>query len=84
MEVLTGPISQRGNYAHRLPYCLPAGKGILFTIMRQPWDVQPRVAVMELATRKWHVLLEDAADARYVASGQLAFLRQRDTDGGPF
>jgi serine/threonine-protein kinase len=76
LEILTTPDKSKGEFAHRLPYCLPGGKGILFTIMRQPWDVQPRVAVMELATRKWHVLLEDAADARYVATGQLAFLRQ--------
>ena len=76
VEVLTRPDRSKGEASHRLPYCLPAGKGILFTIMRQAWDLQPRVAVMELATRKWRVLLEDAADARYVATGHLAFLRQ--------
>ena len=76
VEVLTMPDHSKGEFAHRLPYCLPAGKGILFTIMRHAWDVHPRVAVMELATRKWRVLLEDAADARYVATGRLAFLRQ--------
>jgi serine/threonine-protein kinase len=55
---------------------LPSGKGILFTIKRHAWDHEPRVAVLELGTRKWHVLLEDAADARYVATGHLAFLRR--------
>jgi hypothetical protein len=70
------PDRSKEEYSHRLPHCLPAGKGILFTITRQTLDLQPRVAVMESTTRKWRVLLEDAADARYVATGHLAFLRQ--------
>ena len=75
-ETLTNLDRSKEEYSHRLPHCLPAGKGILFTIMRQGSDVQPRVAVIESMTRKWRVLLEDAADARYVATGHLAFLRQ--------
>jgi hypothetical protein len=75
-EVLSRPDRSKGEFAYRLPHCLPAGKGILFTIMRRDKDVHPCVAVMELATRKWRVLLEDAADARYIATGQLAFLRR--------
>ena len=75
-ETLTMPDPSNGEYGHRLPYCLPSGKGILFTIKRYAWDHEPRVAVLELGTRKWHVLLEDAADARYVATGHLAFLRR--------
>ena len=75
-EMLTFPNKESGEYGHRLPQCLPAGKGILFTIMRHAWDIQPNVAVVELATRRWRVLLEDAADARYVATGHLAFVRQ--------
>ncbi|SPE50337.1 Protein kinase/protein beta WD-40 repeat [Verrucomicrobia bacterium] len=76
LEILTRPDQSKGEFAHRLPYCLPAGKQILFTIMQNAWDVHPRVAIMDLATRTWRVLLEDAADARYVATGQLAFLRR--------
>ena len=75
-ETLTMPDRSKGEYGHRLPHCLPAGKGILFTIKRHAWDHEPRVALLKPGTRKWHVLLEDAADARYVATGHLAFLRQ--------
>ncbi|MBZ5514226.1 MAG: serine/threonine-protein kinase, partial [Acidobacteriia bacterium] len=75
-ETLTTPDRSKGEFSHRLPHCLPAGKGILFTIKRNAWDHEPLVAVLELGTRKWHVLLEDAADARYVATGHLAFLRR--------
>jgi eukaryotic-like serine/threonine-protein kinase len=75
-EALTVPDKSRGEFAHRLPFCLPGSKGVLFTIMRQAWDKEPRAAVLELGTRKWRVLLEDAADARYVPTGHLAFLRR--------
>jgi serine/threonine-protein kinase len=73
-EMMTIPDKSKEESSHRLPHCLPAGKGILFTLML--WDQQPRVAVMESGTRKWRVVLENAAGARYVAAGQLAFLRQ--------
>jgi serine/threonine protein kinase/Tol biopolymer transport system component len=75
-EALTVPDKSRGEFAHRLPFCLPGSKGVLFTIMRHAWDKEPRVAVLELGTRKWRVLLEDAADARYIPTGHLAFLRR--------
>jgi eukaryotic-like serine/threonine-protein kinase len=75
-EILTAPDKSKGEFAHRLPYCLPGSKGVLFTIMRHAWDKEPRVAVLELSTRKWHVLVEDAADARYVPTGHLVFLRR--------
>ena len=44
--------------------------------MREAFDLQPRVAWLDLKTRKWRVLMEDAADARYVRTGHLVFLRQ--------
>ncbi len=44
--------------------------------MRHAWDSQPWLALLRLDTREWHVLLPDAADARYVPTGHLVFLRQ--------
>jgi eukaryotic-like serine/threonine-protein kinase len=75
-EALSTPGRPRGECSHRLPQYLPGGKGILFTIKHHAWDHEPCVAVLEVSTRKWHVLLKDAADARYVATGHLAFLRR--------
>jgi hypothetical protein len=75
-EIITVPDRSKGEFAHRLPHCLPGSKGVLFTIMRHAWDKQPRVAVLELGTRKWRDLLDDAADARYVPTGHLVFLRR--------
>ncbi len=75
-EVLTVPDKTRQEYGHRLPHFLPGGKDLLFTVAREPWDLQPRVAVLQSRTRQWRTLLEDAADARYVPTGHLIFLRQ--------
>jgi WD40 repeat protein len=39
---------------------------------------------MDLSTRKWRVLLEDAADARYVGTGHVVFLRRGTLMAAPF
>jgi serine/threonine-protein kinase len=75
-EKLTVPDRSKDEYAHGLPHYLPDGKSILFTIKSHPWDLRPRVAVLDLAAREWRTLVEDGADARFVPSGHLAFLRR--------
>jgi eukaryotic-like serine/threonine-protein kinase len=75
-EVLTKPDPKREEYSHRLPSWLPNGKAVLFTIMRHAWDKQPWLALLRMDTRQWRVLLQDAADARYVPTGHLVFLRR--------
>ena len=83
-ESWTTPDKTKEEFSHRLPYCLPDGKGVLFTIMRELYDLQPRTALLDLKTRKWRVLMEDAADARYVPTGHLVFLRQGSLMAVPF
>ncbi len=75
-ELLTTPDKSKGEFSHRLPHLLPDGKGVLFTIMREWYDLHPLVGVLDLKARTWRVLLEDAADARYVPTGRLVFLRE--------
>jgi serine/threonine-protein kinase len=75
-ESLTTPDPKREEYGHRLPFWLPNGKAVLFTIMINGLDSQPWLALLRLDTREWHVLLQDAADAKYVSTGHLVFLRQ--------
>ena len=75
-ETLTKPDPKREEQDHRLPSWLPNGKAVLFTITRHGFDRQPWLALLRLDTREWHVLLQDAADARYVPTGHLIFLRQ--------
>lgn len=76
LETLTKPDPKREEYGHRLPSWLPDGKAVLFTVTRNDWDWQPCLALLRLDTRDWRVLLQDAADARYVPTGHLVFLRQ--------
>jgi len=75
-ENLTVPDKASEEYGHRLPHYLPDGRGILFTVMGHGLDVQPRLAILDFKTRKWHELMKDAADGRYVRPGHLVFLRQ--------
>ncbi len=83
-EILTTPDKTEGETSHRLPRWLPGGKGVLFTIARGWHDQEPRVALLDLKTLKWGVLIEDAADARYVPTGYLVFLRQGTLMAVPF
>lgn len=75
-EILTEPALEQREYSHRLPFHLPRGKGVLFTIMSNLFDVEPRIAILEGTNRKWRTLLEDASDARYISTGHLVFLRR--------
>jgi serine/threonine-protein kinase len=75
-EILTEPDPEKKEYSHRLPFHLPNGKGVLFTIMRNGFDLEPRIAILERDIGKWRMVLEDASDARYVPTGHLVFLRR--------
>ena len=81
---LTTPDRANGEISHRLPHCLPDGKSALFTIMSEAYDLHPRTALLDVRTRKWRVLVDDAADARYVPPGYLVFLRQGVLMAVPF
>jgi serine/threonine protein kinase len=75
-QILTRPDPARRESSHRLPFWLPNEKGVLFTVTKHPWDQHPWVALYRLDTREWRLLLEDAADARYVSTGYIVFLRR--------
>jgi serine/threonine-protein kinase len=75
-EILTTPDPKREEVSHRLPSWLPSGKAVVFTVMRSGLDYQPWLALLRMDTREWHVLLQDAADAKYIPTGHLVFLRQ--------
>jgi serine/threonine-protein kinase len=74
-ETLTTPDPKRDEKSHRLPFWLPDGNAVLFTVMRHTYDSHPWVALLDLDSREWHVLLREAADVRYVPTGHLVFLR---------
>ncbi len=63
--------------AHVLPHLLPGGRALLYTVRHRgrTWGDEEVVAHV-FATGERKRLLRDAADARYVASGHLVFLRR--------
>jgi len=76
VEVLTVPDKTRKEYGHRLPRWLPNGRNVLFTIVGHGHVLQPRLALLDLGTRTWRVVMEDAADGRYLRTGHLVFMRE--------
>ncbi len=75
-ETLTEPDPKREEFIHRLPRWLPDGKTVVFTAMKHGWDRLPCLGLLRLDTGEWQVLLQDAADARYLPTGHLVFLRR--------
>jgi serine/threonine-protein kinase len=72
---------------HFLPQLMPGNPStwMLFTILpaANEWD-RAQVVAQSLATGERRVLLEGAADARYVATGHLMFMRMGRLMAAPF
>ncbi len=75
-QPLTTLDEKAGERSHRLPHVLPTGELVLFTILKaggRPDDGQ--VAVRSLVTQEQKILIDRAADARYLPSGHLMYAR---------
>jgi Tol biopolymer transport system component len=66
-----------GEVSHVLPHVMPGGRALLYTVRHRQntWGDEEIVAHV-FATGERKALLWDAADARYVPSGHLVFLRR--------
>ena len=84
-ETLTTPDPAKGELAHRLPHVLPDGRAVLYTVQRSPggWD-DTQVVVRSLVTGAQTLLVDDAADARYVPSGHVVYARMGTLLAQPF
>ena len=83
---VTQPDLKKGELKHLLPEILPASRAVLFTVTHSPlptWD-DTEVVVQSLSTGERRVLVERAADGRFVASGHLLFLRRGALMAAPF
>ena len=70
--VLTTPDRARGEEGHVLPFGLPGGRAVLFTIgAADPKDAQ--IAVLDLETGRRTTVLRGGRDAQYLASGHLVY-----------
>jgi len=82
-----GPVTAvaKGEMAHILPSPMPDGETLLYTVRKRQWSWGDEEVVAHTpATGARKVLLKDAADARYVSSGHLVFLRRGALFAVPF
>ena len=71
--------------AHILPWPLPGERTLLYTVRKRLWSWgDEEVVAQKLATGERRVVLKDAADARYVPTGHLVFLRRGVLFAVPF
>jgi serine/threonine-protein kinase len=83
---LTTPSHERGEFSHRLPHVLPGGDAVLFTLTRSRfprWD-EAETWVHSRRSRTAKLLITGGADARYVSSGHLLYVREGALLAVPF
>ena len=74
LEVLTTPDNGAGEVEHSHPALLPGGTGVLFTVFRAVGEIETaQVAVLDLDTRTYQVIVRGATDAQYVPTGHLVY-----------
>ena len=73
------------DYSLRLPHVLPGAQAMLFTRVSAAfrWD-DAQVVVRSLDKDDQKVLIDDAADARYVSTGHIVFMRRGKLMAAPF
>jgi eukaryotic-like serine/threonine-protein kinase len=70
--ILTTPDRERGEGLHLWPEFLPGGEAVLFTIVPPTGSVE-NIAVLDLRTSTWKVLIRGGSDAHYVPTGHLIY-----------
>jgi serine/threonine-protein kinase len=85
-SALTQTDIKAGEVSHRLPQWLPGNRAVMFTVTRTMlprWD-DTQVVVRSLDGNGRTLVLEGAADARYVSTGHILFVRRGTLNAAPF
>jgi eukaryotic-like serine/threonine-protein kinase len=65
------------SFGQRMPWPLPGGRALLYTVRKRYWTWgDEEVVALPLPNGQPRILLTDAADARYLPTGHLVFLRR--------
>lgn len=83
-EVLSEPDPRSGDTSLRWPQILPGGHSVLLTIGRRGTYDNARIGILDGVTRKVRILVDGAADGRYVPSGHLVYVRGGTLFAVPF
>jgi eukaryotic-like serine/threonine-protein kinase len=70
---LTTPLVSKGEGDHSFPSVLPAGRGVLFTIVPSGQAVRSEVAVYDARTKEYRTLIR-GAHPQFVESGHLLYV----------
>ena len=71
--VITKPDQNKGEGDHIWPEFLPGGHAVLFTITASRPSDGSQVAVLDMRTSQYKVLIRGASHARYVSTGHLVY-----------
>src|SRR5262249_39171649 len=84
-EQITKAMPGSGEARHLLPRVLPGGKALMYTVQPSAngWE-DTRIVVQPLPGGERRTLVERAADARYVPTGHLVYMRLGTLVGSPF
>jgi serine/threonine-protein kinase len=72
-EVLTTPDVEAGETDHVLPEFLPGGRTALFTITNRQGIGNSQIALLNLDTGTYRVLIQGGSHGRYVGSGHIVY-----------
>src|SRR5205814_3543526 len=79
--------AKTAEVSHRLPQLLPGNEAVIFTVTYSnvpTWDNDTDVVVQSLTTGERKKLIIGAADARYVRTGHLIYVRRGTLMAVPF
>jgi serine/threonine-protein kinase len=84
LEVLTKPDSTIGETDHLFPRFLPGGRHVLFTVANDGGVVSSQIALLDLQTREYRVLIQGGGDAHYAPSGHIVYGASGNLLAAPF
>ena len=83
---ITTPDAAAGEVSHRLPQLLPGDEAVMFTVTRTllpTWD-DTQIVIQPLAARPRTLLVDGGADARYIPTGHIIYMRRGVLLAAPF
>jgi serine/threonine-protein kinase len=72
-QALTSLDEAQGEVGHRWPEILPGGQAVLFTVAKGEGTDNMQIAVLDLTTGDWEVLLPGGSNPQYARTGHVVY-----------